>query len=148
MSLIRNKVPTDPLFNQKLKANSKKLFCINIPEKMIPQMAQEGLAQVFISIKSLDELKPGHKAASGKTAPNKPALNVEFINPFIQATKMVFSTQASRPLKPGKPYIRQPNVNLPMEIAGVDNYIIKPFTAEILKKKLEEAHAKTSKRTG
>ncbi len=32
--------------------------------------------------------------------------------------------------------------------AGVDNYIIKPFTAEILKKKLEEAHAKTSKRTG
>ncbi len=32
--------------------------------------------------------------------------------------------------------------------AGVDNYIIKPFTAEILKKKLEEAHVKTSKRTG
>ncbi len=30
--------------------------------------------------------------------------------------------------------------------AGVDNYIIKPFTAEILRVKLEEAQAKTSKR--
>ena len=32
--------------------------------------------------------------------------------------------------------------------AGVDNYIIKPFTAEILRVKLEEAHVKTARRTG
>lgn len=32
--------------------------------------------------------------------------------------------------------------------AGVDNYIVKPFTPDILKKKLEETYAKTSRRTG
>ena len=32
--------------------------------------------------------------------------------------------------------------------AGVDNYIIKPFTSEILRVKLEEAHVKTARRTG
>jgi two-component system chemotaxis response regulator CheY len=30
--------------------------------------------------------------------------------------------------------------------AGVDNYIIKPFTPEILQKKLEDAHKKASSR--
>ncbi len=32
--------------------------------------------------------------------------------------------------------------------AGVDNYIVKPFTSEVLKTKLAEAYAKTSKRAG
>ncbi len=119
------------LFNQKLKANSKKLFCMNIPEKMIPQMAQEGLAQVFVLIKSLEDLKAGAKPATGKTAPNRLALDVEFINPFIHATQMVFATQASTPLKAGKPYLRQPNENLPMEIAGVISLTNPAFTGSI-----------------
>lgn len=53
------------------------------------------------------------------------------ITPFVMLTAESEAVQVSEALK-----------------AGVDNYIIKPFTPDQLKKKLEETHKKTAARIG
>lgn len=100
------------LFNQALKANGKSLFCLNLNPKLLAQFKQDGLSTVFVPVSTLDEAKR-------RSVPSRPVVDVEFINPFILATKTVIETQAQTPLSPGKAYLRKPTERIPMEIAGV-----------------------------
>jgi chemotaxis protein CheX len=100
------------LYNQALKANNKALFCINASAKLQGQFKQDGLTSVFVSVASFEEAKR-------RGQPGRPAVDVEFINPFIIATRTVLETQAQTPLSPGKAYLRKPTERIPMEIAGV-----------------------------
>lgn len=115
-------------FNQGLKQNGKKLFCMNVSKTVQPKMNQDGLSSVFVSVKSVEEAVQLVKAKAGAA---KSGIDVEFINPFITATQTVLETQASTPVKPGKPYAKKPQENLPMEIAGVISLTNPHFTGSI-----------------
>ncbi len=101
------------LFNQGLKANSKRLFCMNMSTRLLPQISQDGLSSVFEPVKTIEEAIQKVKAAA------RPSIDVEFINPFILATQNVLEIQAQTKAVAGKPYVKQSNELLPMEIAGI-----------------------------
>jgi chemotaxis protein CheX len=112
------------LYNQTLKANNKVLFCINVSVSVRAQIKQEGLTGVFVVVSTVEEAK---RRASGP----RPVIDVDFINPFIMATRAVIETQARTPLTPGKPSLRKPNERIPMEIAGVIALTCSEFTGSI-----------------
>lgn len=100
------------LYNQQLKAHGKHLYFLNINPKLVTKLRADGLVSVVVPVQSIDEAKK-------RSAPAKSAVDVEFINPFILATKKVLETQAQTPLQPGKAYLRKHDERIPMEIAGV-----------------------------
>jgi chemotaxis protein CheX len=100
------------LYNQALKSNNKSLFCVNMNQALLAQFKQDGLTSVFVPSATIEEAKR-------RSQPSRPMVDVEFINPFILATKTVLETQAQTPLSPGKAYLRKPSERIPMEIAGV-----------------------------
>lgn len=112
------------LFNQALKANGKGLFCLNMSPKVQAQVKQDGLTSVFVPVATIEEAK---RRAKG----DRPVVDVEFINPFIIATKTVIETQAQTPLSPGKAYLRKPTERIPMEIAGVIGLTCSEFKGSI-----------------
>lgn len=112
------------LFNQSLKNNGKSLFVVNVSPKIHAQLKQDGLTSVFNVVASVAEAK--RKAAAGKVV-----LDVNFVNPFVDATKMVLEMQAQTQLTPGKPYLKRPGENLPTEIAGVISLISSDFRGSI-----------------
>ena len=121
------------LFNQSLKSADKKLYCMNVGKEIAPQIAKDGLDSVFTQVKSVDDAVSKSKppGAPGAAAPTKSAVDVEFINPFITATKVVLETQASTKLTPLKPHIKKPGENFPIEIAGVISLSNPAFTGSI-----------------
>lgn len=112
------------LFNQALKSNNKTFYCINMNPKVMGQVRQDGLTSVFVPVATIEEAKR-------RSQPNRPMVDVDFINPFIAATRKVLETQAQTPLTPGKPFLRKPNESIPMEIAGVISLTCTEFTGSI-----------------
>ena len=100
------------LFNQQLKSYSKHLYFMNINPRLLTQLRADGLISVVVPVQSVEE-------ARRRSTPNRAVVDVEFINPFIMATKTVLETQAQLPLNPGKAYLRKATERIPMEIAGV-----------------------------
>lgn len=112
------------IFNQALKSYKKHLYCINLSQKLTNQFSSDGLGSVFISVSSLDEAKK-------RGTPPKAALDVEFINPFIDAAKNILEIQAKTKISAGKPFARKHDDPMPMEIAGVISLNSKEFTGNI-----------------
>ena len=116
------------LFNQQLKANQKRLFCMNLNAVVATQLKQDGLSGVFQVIASLQEAE---RAAKPQKPAAKAHVDVELINPFIDATIKVLDLQASVKAKAGKPYLRKADSALPMEIAGVIALTCREFKGAI-----------------
>lgn len=112
------------LFNQALKSNNKSFYCLNLNIKVLNQIRQDGLTSVFVPVSSLEEAKR-------RASPNRPVVDVAFINPFISATRKVLETQAQTPLSPGKAYLRKHSERIPMEIAGVISLTCSEFSGSI-----------------
>lgn len=112
------------LFHQSLKPVSKHMFFMNAKPTIITQMRADGLTSVVVSVASIEEAKK-------RGAPARGAVDVEFINPFILATRNVLEMQAQTPLTPGKAYLRKPTERIPMEIAGVIGVNSSEFTGTI-----------------
>lgn len=112
------------LFNQALKNNGKAMFCMNVNQKILGQVRQDGLTSVFVPVATIEEAKRRAK-------PDRPVVDVDFINPFIAATRTVLETQAQTKLTPGKAYLRKPTERIPMEIAGVISLTSSEFTGSI-----------------
>lgn len=112
------------MFNQALKANGKNLFCLHMSQKVLNKLREDGLTSVFISVATYEEAKR-------RSQSNRPIVDVEFINPFITATRKVLETQAQTPLTPGKAYLRKPEERIPMEIAGVISLTCSEFRGSI-----------------
>ncbi len=66
---------------------------------------------------------------NSKAAP--PTVDVGFINPFIEGTRITLETQANTPIQVGKPYVKKANESLPMDIAGVISLTNPSFTGSI-----------------
>ena len=112
------------LYNQALKAAGKSLFCVNMSSSIQARLKADGLTSVFVVAASVEDAK---RRAKGERA----TVDVEFLNPFITATRAVLETQAQTKLSPGKPYLRKPGEQIPMEIAGVLSLVSHEFRGSI-----------------
>jgi CheY-specific phosphatase CheX len=105
--LIRN-------LHQFLRKQVKHLVCLHVAESLVAQMTQDGIADVFSPVASLD-------AAKRKLAPK--ADPGEFLSKFlgsvVKNTVKVFQIQCNMALTPEKPAVRSLEEKDEVSIAGV-----------------------------
>ena len=109
-------------YHQQLKANGKHLFAMNLNPQVALTLKQEGLGNVFAQVGSIEDAK---RKTGGS------GLDVEFIKPFIAGTSTVLEKMAKVKTKPGRPYLRKPDENKPIDIAGIIALQAKEFTGII-----------------
>ncbi|MCB0407699.1 MAG: chemotaxis protein CheX [Bdellovibrionales bacterium] len=113
------------LFKQMLKNDNKFMFSLNLNNNLLQDIKARGLEQIFNPVKSIHHAK----VKAGLRA--KGNIDVEFINPFLSATKQTLSVQAQTEIQPLKPYIKSKNIPYQVNIAGVISLISDHFTGSI-----------------
>lgn len=114
------------LLNQTLKKSGKSMVCVNCPKSIATQFKIDGLLSVFVPVASLEEAR-----RLGGAPAEKPSLNVEFIDPFIQAAQSALKVQANVESKPGKPHMKAVKYPYEIGIAGVISLVSDGFTGSI-----------------
>ena len=100
--------------SQALRKIGKKFLSINMAPKLLGQLKAAGLDTSLEAVASLDEAVKLY----AKKAP-APKLNVEFVNPFIEAALKTLKIQCSIEATAGKPYVKTPEKQMDIAIAGV-----------------------------
>jgi chemotaxis protein CheX len=113
------------LYNQSLKSGGKAMFALGMSQRLLAQVKSDGLTSVFVPVATIEEAKRRSRGGDRVT------VDVEFINPFIAATRNVLETQAQTKLQPGKAYLKKQNEQIPMEIAGVISLVCSDFRGSI-----------------
>jgi CheY-specific phosphatase CheX/anti-anti-sigma regulatory factor len=95
-----------------LKSASKSLFTLGLNEANLKRLKAEGMEAAFNPVKTLDEVlnaaKPKPAAPAGSSGENKlSGLNMDFIQPFLLATKKTFETQIQTTIKPLTPSLKK-----------------------------------------
>jgi chemotaxis protein CheX len=104
------------------------MVCVNASKTLQLQFKVDGLLQIFTCVNSMDEVR----RLAGQPAENKPAMNADFVNPFIQAAQSALKVQANIESKPGKPYLKATEkFTYEVGIAGVISLISDSFTGSI-----------------
>ena len=80
-------------FKSTLKGSQKFLFSVNVAKNVLSQIKADGVEQVFLPVESLDEAKK----KAGIVQKARSMIDVEFINPFLVATKHTLEVQAQTP---------------------------------------------------
>ncbi|NJM10479.1 MAG: hypothetical protein HC883_06445 [Bdellovibrionaceae bacterium] len=99
-------------YNKALRDARKFLYCINLHERLHTQLVRDGLDTALVSVQGLDAIRQKH-------LPEKAAVDVNIINPFLESTVKVMGTQANTIIKPGRPYVKNGDDPFPIEIAGL-----------------------------
>lgn len=102
-------------FKSVLKSSSKTLFTLGLNEANLKKLKSEGMEAAFNPVKTLDEVL---SAAKPKSVANPSAasdakssgLNMDFIQPFLLATKKTFETQIQTTIKPLTPSLKKASV--------------------------------------
>ncbi len=118
-------------FAQMVKQAKKHVASLDLTVDLDRQIRGDGLAQSFCPTTSLQEAKSRLEPIVKKAAPT---IDVEVINPFIEAAKKTLEVQAKTPSHPGKPFLVKVNdksYNSHIAIAGVINLISERFTGSI-----------------
>lgn len=89
-------------FKQSLRAKQKDLCSIHLQEPLIKQISKDGMQTVFTPVQSLQDVQ---RTLLEKKP--KPTLNIEFLNPFIQGTRVTLDVQAKTPVEIGKPVLKK-----------------------------------------
>ena len=118
-------------FRQAVRKGNKQFYSVNLSSDIFKQIKADGLEQVFVPVSDLQEAK--RKAAPANRM--KVALNVEFLNPFLAATKQTLEVQAKTPITAKKPFVKDHNLaNQPppdIAIAGVISLMSDNFSGNI-----------------
>ena len=112
-----------------LKSTSKSLFTLGLNEANLKRLKADGMEAAFNPVKTMDEVliaaKPKPGAPAGSTGENKSSgLNMDFIQPFLIATKKTFETQIQTTIKPLTPSLKkgnQPGVDIASVLTLVSN---------------------------
>lgn len=114
------------LFYQTLKSKHRFIFTLFAKPHVLRIIHQAGLDSVFSPKNTIREAM---ESAGLKTS--QPKIDVEFINPFIEATKKTLETQANTPVTIGKPHLKNPAESLAFDIAGVISLTSNRFQGSI-----------------
>lgn len=111
-----------------LKGSGKGFFSIGLNETQLKKLRAEGMEAAFSPKKSFEDaiqsLQPEASAKVGTASAQSAEggrvgqLNMDFITPFLIATKKTFETQIQTQAKPLKPYLKTESVH-GVDIAGV-----------------------------
>jgi len=100
-----------------LKSVSKSLFTLGLSEANLKKLKAEGMEAAFNPVKTMDEIlsaakpKPSAPSGSGNQGEQKSSgLNMDFIQPFLLATKKTFETQIQTTIKPLTPSLKKGNM--------------------------------------
>lgn len=115
------------LFYQRVKKTGSHLATINVSRELLMQIHGAGLDKVFSPRGSMDEAL----LAAGIQVPRKQAIDVDFIKPFVQASRDTLAIQANTEISVGKPYLKKDGVVLDSDIAGVISLTSKTFNGSI-----------------
>ncbi|MCO4795634.1 MAG: chemotaxis protein CheX [Bacteriovoracaceae bacterium] len=115
------------LFTKFSKETAQKMATINMNKSMQKEIIDAGVDNVFNFKSSYAEALTDFGIVTGKS----PKLDVNFINPFIQATINTFGVQANTKIKLGKLFVKDPRIDLPMDIAGIIGITSKKFNGTL-----------------
>lgn len=114
------------MLSKKLTSTKKGIRYVSLSEAMTDELRIQGVLQVF-------PVAPTAKAALidfGLAAP--PALDVNFINPFLNAAVNVLKVQASTEAKAGQAYRKSPSEKLSGDISGVIGLVSEAFSGAVV----------------
>lgn len=112
-------------FKTTLKKDQKVLYTVNLPDPLLKQFKEDGVDLAFNPVKSIERILNEQRGRGQKT------VDVNFINPFLTATKKTLEVQCKTPAKPLKPYLKQQA--LPeVAIAGVLNLSSNGYSGSIV----------------
>lgn len=113
------------LFKQMLKNDGKHMFSVGLNSTLLSDIKNRGLEQIFSPVSSINEAK----RKAGLRAKGK--IDVEFINPFLSATKNSLAVQAETEIQPLKPFVKEGEGPYQVSIAGVISLISDHFSGSI-----------------
>jgi chemotaxis protein CheX len=99
------------MFSRNLKKMNIKFYILHGQPHLSKYIASEGLDNLILCINDLKEFK--------KPITPKKSVDVNFLNPFIEATVNTLKIQCSFNCTPGKPFIKNNSFDMKVDIAGV-----------------------------
>lgn len=129
-----------------LKGSGKWFHSIGLNETQLSKVRAEGMEAVFSPKKSFEDVLVSHAAnenskgrtgaqgesqAEAKGTGTSNQLNMDFISPFLTATKKTFETQIQTQIKPIRPYLKTESVP-GVDIAGVLTLVSKGSTGSFV----------------
>jgi chemotaxis protein CheX len=113
-------------FKASLKPTQRKIGTVNVSSLISKQLASDGMEQVFNLVESLAELAPSEKPKHGAVT-----FDVDFVNPFLNATEKTLAVQCNTQLKALKPYLKTAQIE-DVAVAGVLSLISHNFSGSII----------------
>lgn len=120
-----------------LKSASKSLYTLGLNETNWKKLKAEGMEAAFNPVKTMDEVlqdakpKPQASSGAGSSGETKSSgLNMDFIQPFLIATKKTFETQIQTTIKPLTPSLKtatMPGVDIASVLTLVSNGVSGSF---------------------
>ncbi|MBX7231826.1 MAG: chemotaxis protein CheX [Bdellovibrionales bacterium] len=123
-----------------LKKDQKHLHALNLSMELLKQIKADGIESAFHLIKSLDSLIAEEKSLAKKNN----TLNVDFINPFLLATKKTLEVQCKTKVKILKPFLKKDQISN-VAIASVLSLISNEFSGSIVLSFTKESFLKIYK---
>lgn len=111
-------------FALELRKKIKKLYLLNFQKDLKDMLVKMALDDLLIPIDSLNQIE--HVVPK-----KKPAIDVNFLNPFIEGTMKTLSVQCNMNCKPLSPKLKTPAFKHPIDIAGVIGVSSKGFMGSI-----------------
>ncbi len=103
-------------FQNDLKAQDKVLASINVPERILPKLKDGGVEGIFNPLQNMEQAR---RLLNEKLkAQNKSKINVQLINPFLEATVHFMKEQAGLVVEAQKPNLKHPGECSKFQIAG------------------------------
>ena len=90
-------------FQKELKLQQKQLKSLNVPKSLAPRLKEDGLLKIISPIRNIEEASA---LLRNSATQEKVKIDVEFINPFIEATKNFFKIQANLDVIAEKPVLK------------------------------------------
>lgn len=91
----------------------KKVFWLSTPSPILAHLREGGHVAMAPTVTTLESALKHVRTKTGTQ------LDVDFVGPFIAATKKVLEVQAQTRLMQGKAFLRQASEELPVDIAGL-----------------------------
>ncbi len=91
------------LFQKELKTQQKLVKSVNLPKNLIPRLKEDGLLKIMNPITSIEEAA---NLLQNSATQERIKIDVEFIKPFIDATKNFLKLQANVDVIAGKPILK------------------------------------------
>lgn len=107
-----------------LRAERKKFYGVGASAELTRELRENGLDSSIQLVASTDQLE-----GEGQVKPQK--INVEFVNPFVEATQKTLAIQCNLQVTTGKLYLKGAQPSPQVDIAGVIGVTSKAFSGSI-----------------